>query len=121
MLDYFDKKVNEIARFVNPDELEKTARDIKRAICATADHAVHYHFTHNNEVITALLNGHLAKYNIFVVQSDLIIDLTHDKIREFLRDEAEEQEYNRLYSEPTPEQIDGERQQDLIDMYRYER
>ena len=121
MLDYFDTKVNEIARFVNPAEPEKTARAIERAICATADHAVHYHFTHNNEVITALLNGHLAKYSIFVVQSDLIVDLTHDKIREFLRDEAEEQEYNRLYSEPTPEQIAGEIQDDIISMYRCER
>lgn len=117
----FDEKVKMIASFINPVEPEKTARAIERAICATADHAVHYHFTHNNEVITALLNGHLAKYSIFVVQSDLIVDLTHDKIREFLRDEAEKAEYNRLYSEPTPEQIDGERQQDLIDMYRYER
>lgn len=117
----FNEKVKMIARFINPNEVEKTARDIERAICATADHAVKYHFTRNNDVIVTLLNGHLAKYNIFVVQSDLIVDLTHEKIREFLRDEAEEQEYNRLYSEPTPEQIDGERQQDLIDMYRRER
>lgn len=117
----FNEKVKTIARFVNPAEPEKTARDIELAICATADHAVQYHFTSNDDIIVALLNGHLAKYNIFVVQSDLIVELTHEKIREFLRDEAEEAEYKRLYSEPTPEQIDGERQQDLIDMYRYER
>lgn len=120
MLDYFDKKVNEIARFVNPAEPEKTAREIEFAICGTADHAVQYNFGDNDKIIVALLNANLAKYNIFFVQSDLI-DLTHEKIREFLRYEAEEQEYKRLYDEPTPEQIDGERQQDLIDMYRYER
>ena len=117
----FNEKVKMIARFVNPNELEKTARDIESAICATADHAVQYHFTRNNEIITALLNGNLAKYNVFFVDSDLIIDLTHDKIREFLRDEAEEQEYNRLYSDPTPEQIAGEIQDDIISMHRYER
>ena len=117
----FDEKVKKIARFINPNEVEKTARDIERAICATADHAVQYHFTSNNDVIVALLNGHLAKYNIFVMQSDLILELTHEKIREFLRDEAEEQEYNRLYSEPTPDQIAGEIQDDIIDMYRRER
>ena len=117
----FDKKVKTIARFINPADPEKTARDIERAICATADHAVKYHFTSDNNVIVALLNGHLAKYNIFVVQSDLIVELTHEKIREFLRDEAEEQEYNRLYSEPTPEQIAEEIQDDIISMYRRER
>lgn len=120
MLDYFDKKVNEIARFVNPAEPEKTAREIEFAICGTADHAVQYHFGDNDKIIVALLNANLAKYNIFFVQSDLL-DLTHEKIREFLRYEAEETEYKRLYSEPTPEQIAGEIQDDIISMYRRER
>lgn len=52
---------------------------------------------------------------------ETVIDMLHDEIREIARDRAEEEEYNRLFSDPTPEQIAGEIQDDIIYMYRRER
>lgn len=50
-----------------------------------------------------------------------LIEIVRDELSERRRDKIRGEFYDPWDDDPDPETADGERQQDLIDMYRYER
>lgn len=115
-----DKQIEIIAKAITPlkEEEPEIERLLKIAVYPTAKIAEAHNF--DNDVIEMFIDNVLMFTNYHRFKKELV-KLVHDEIREIARDRAEQEEYNRLYSEPTPDQIAGEIQDDIISMYRRER
>lgn len=115
-----DKQIEIIAKAITPlkEEEPEIERLLKIAVYPTAKIAESHNF--DNDMIETFIDNVLMFTNYHRFKKELV-SLVHDEIREIARDRAEQEEYNRLYSEPTAEQIAGEIQDDIISMYRCER
>lgn len=115
-----DKQIELIAKAITPlkEEEPEIERLLKIAVYPTAKIAEAHNF--DNDIIETFIDNVLMFTHYHRFKKELV-KLVHDEIREIARDHAEREEYDRLYSEPTPEQIAGEIQDDIISMYRRER
>ena len=115
-----DNRIKAIAKAITPlrEEEPEIERLLKIAVYPTAKIVEAHNF--DDDIIETFIDNVLMFTQYHRYKQELV-KLVHDEIREIARDRAEQEEYNRLYSEPTPEQIAGEIQDDIISMYRRER
>lgn len=144
MYEYQEKKISKIAKataeilseYVRPDEAPETdPAKIKTcmidAIDRTADLTEmcfedrHPSPEAKTEAIRRFLNivlniSHIWPCGYYAHEAELI-EIVRDELSERRRDKIRNSFYDPWDDDPDPETADGERQQDLIDMYRYER